>query len=121
MRLSFYWFSNFWIINNWLVSLIIKTKLNPTNRRKLDWVTAIWIFSGIGLPLKPSIIVNTNCPPSKSGKGSEFSTAKFIEIKAANKRIPVPPCSDNWAPISTIFTGPLNYWAVDEKFVISPL
>ena len=38
----------------------------------------------------------------------EFKTAKFIEIKAANNKIPVPPCSDNWAPISTIFTGPLN-------------
>ena len=67
------------------------------------------------------MIVKTNWPPSRSGKGNEFNTAKFMEINAANKNIPVPPCSDNWAPISTIFTGPLSCWAVDEKFVISPL
>ena len=100
---------------------MIRTTLNPTNKRKLDWVTAIWIFSGIGFPLIPSIRVKTNCPPSSKGNGSEFRTAKFIEINAANRRIPVPPCSDSWAPISTIFTGPLSCWAVLEKFVINPL
>ena len=49
----------------------------------------------MGLPLIPSINVKTNCPPSKRGKGKEFKTAKFIEINAANSKIPVPPCLDN--------------------------
>ena len=75
----------------------------------------------MGLPLIPSINVKTNCPPSKRGNGNEFKTAKLIEISAANSKIPVPPCSDNWAPISTIFTGPLSCWAVEEKLVIKPL
>ena len=81
---------------------------------------AIWILAGTGLPLNPSIRVKTSWPPSRRGNGREFKTAKFIDIKAANNKIPVPPCSDNWAPISTIFTGPLNCWAVDEKFVTNP-
>jgi len=51
--------------------------------------------------------VKTSCPPSNSGSGKELSTAKFIEISAANNNIPVPPCCDSWAPISTILTGPL--------------
>ena len=65
--------------------------------------------------------MKTSCPPSSSGRGNELSTAKLIEISAANNNIPVPPCWDSWAPISTIFTGPLNCWAVEEKFVINPL
>ena len=101
------------------VSLIISRTLSPT-KRKLDWVTTICTLTGTGLPLNPSIIVKTSCPPSNNGKGNELSTAKLIEIKAANNSMPVPPCWDNWAPISTIFTGPLN-WAVEEKFVIKPL
>ena len=79
------------------------------------------LLTGTGLPLNPSIRVKTSWPPSRSGNGREFKTARFIEIKAANNKIPVPPYSDSWAPISTIFTGPLNCWAVDEKFVIKPL
>ncbi len=78
-------------------------------------------MTGTGFPLKPSIKVKTSWPPSKRGKGKELSTAKLIEIKAANNNIPVPPCSESWAPISTIFTGPLNCCAVEEKFVINPL
>ena len=58
-------------------------------------------------PLKPSIKVKTSCPPSKSGRG-KVKTAKLIDIKAANNKIPVPPCCESWAPISTIFTGPLT-------------
>ena len=65
--------------------------------------------------------MKTSWPPSNSGKGNELSTAKFIDIKAANNNIPFPPCCDSWAPISTILTGPLNCWAVEEKFVINPL
>ena len=95
--------------------------LNPTKRKKLDWVTAIWTFTGTGSPLNPSIKVNTSWPPSNSGNGNELRTAKFIEIRAANNRIPVPPCSESWAPLSTIFTGPLYCCAVDEKLVINPL
>ena len=108
-------------MSNWLVSLIINKTLSPTKRKKLDWVTAIWILTGTGFPLNPSIRVKTSWPPSRSGRGREFRTAKFIDINAANNSIPVPPCSDNWAPISTIFTGPLNCCAVDEKFVTNPL
>jgi len=49
-------------------------------------------LTGTGFPLNPSIKVKTSCPPSSSGKGNELRTAKFIEIKAANNNIPVPPC-----------------------------
>ena len=103
------------------MSLIISSTLSPTNRKKLDWVTTICTLTGTGFPLNPSIKVKTSCPPSSRGKGKEFKTAKFIEIRAANNNIPVPPCCDNWAPISTILTGPLNCWAVEGKFVINPL
>ena len=99
----------------------MRSTLNPTNRKKLDWVTAIWTLTGTGLPLNPSINVKTSCPPSNKGKGKELRTARLIEIKAANNNIPVPPCYESWAPISTILTGPLNCCAVEEKFVISPL
>ena len=98
----------------------MSSTLSPTKRKKLDWVTTICILTGTGFPLKPSIKVKISCPPSNNGKGKELRTAKFIEISAANNNIPVPPCCDNWAPISTIFTGPLNCWAVVEKFVIKP-
>ena len=100
---------------------MIRRILSPTSRKKLDWVTAICTFIGTGFPLSPSTIVNKSWPPSNKGKGREFKTAKLIYIKAAKINIPVPPCSDSWAPISTIFTGPLNCWAVEEKFVINPL
>ena len=113
-----YWFNNLCTIRSWLVSLIIRRTLSPTKRKKLDWVTAICTLTGTGFPLNPSIKVKTSCPPSSSGKGNELRTAKLIEIKAANNNIPVPPCSESWAPISTIFTGPLNCCAVEEKFVI---
>ena len=66
--------------------------LSPTKRKKLDCVTTICTLTGTGFPLKPSIKVNTSCPPSNSGKGKELRTAKFIEISAANNNMPVPPC-----------------------------
>ena len=77
------------------MSRISSKTLNPTSRKKLDCVTAICTLTGTGFPLNPSIRVKTSCPPSKRGNGSEFKTAKFIEIKEANNKIPVPPCSDN--------------------------
>ena len=69
--------------------------LSPTRRKKLDCVTTICTLTGIGFPLSPSIRVKTSCPPSRRGKGNEFRTAKLIEIKAANNKIPAPPCCDN--------------------------
>ena len=41
-------------------------------------------MTGTGFHLKPSIKVKTSCPPSNNGKGNELSTAKLIEINAAN-------------------------------------
>ena len=73
----------------------MRSTLRPTNRKKLDWVTAICTLTGTGLPLKPSIKVKTSCPPSNNGRGKEFRTAKLIDIKAANNNIPVPPCSES--------------------------
>ena len=57
-------------------------------------------MTGTGFPLNPSIKVKKSCPPSNSGKGNELRTAKLIDIKSANNNIPVPPCSESWAPIS---------------------
>ena len=73
----------------------MSSTLSPTKRKKLDWVTTICSLTGTGFPLNPSIKVKISCPPSNSGRGNELRTAKFIEIKAANKSIPVPPCWDN--------------------------
>ena len=92
--------------------------LNPTNRKKLDWVTAIWTLTGTGFPLNPSIKVKTSCPPSNRGRG-KGRTAKLMDIKAANNNIPVPPCSEIEHQFQQFWLG-LNCCAV-EKFVISPL
>ena len=41
--------------------------------------------------------------------GGEFNDEiSILDIKSSNNNLPVPPCSESCAPISTIFTGPLS-------------
>ena len=113
--------TNCWTKDNCVVSRIIKTTLSPTSKTKPDCIKANWIFSGTGLPRILSKISRTSCPPSRRGNGNELRTARFIETNAEKRTRPEPPCSESWAPISTILTGPLNCWAVEEKLVIKLL
>lgn len=60
-----------------------------------------WNFLGSFFLVINSLNANTNCPPSKAGKGKAFNTARFTLNAAMNPNKAVDDTCDNSAPFKT--------------------
>ena len=80
----------------------------PNTRITLN-ATAVmlsWMRRGIGRPSSVSTNTKLSCPPSRAGKGSEFSTARLMDRDAMNPMSAEGEYSAICAPAFTTAMGP---------------
>jgi hypothetical protein len=52
---------------------------------------------------------NTKCPPSTTGMGRKFTTARLALIIARNQSSQSVPLSAKWVPAEKMPTGPMRF------------
>src|SRR2546428_356644 len=87
-------------------SLTRASAMRPSTTRKPIWVRRVRTSTGSGLRRTASISRNSTWPPSRTGTGTRFRTARFTEKKATNVRNRSIPSRTTWPEIWPTRMGP---------------